>query len=169
MDRALAWLLRRFPASIRGILPPAPHLAYATDAVVDAGVHVFNEAYLPACGPRLRYIIKAATEKTFSENGVVGPFVDVGHPAGLRLQSRRLPILARDKVVFLAQAHCDELYQVMAEVRPRVAPSLEEIPSEGEEAKENYAILPFSFYAALFWMSSLGCTRQASTESKSRT
>ena len=81
-----------FTVSISGILPLAPHLAYVTDAVVDAGVHVFDEAYLPACGPRWLYIVKADTEKTFSENGVVGPSVDVGHPAGLRLRFQRLPV-----------------------------------------------------------------------------
>ncbi len=41
---------------IRGILPSAAHLVYATDTVVDAGVHVLNKAYLLACGSWWRYI-----------------------------------------------------------------------------------------------------------------
>ncbi len=62
MERAMAWLLQRFPTSIRGVLPPALHLVYATNAVVDAGVHVLDETYLLACGPWWRYIAEAAAE-----------------------------------------------------------------------------------------------------------
>ncbi len=103
MECALAWVLQRFPASIRGVLPLAPHLVYATNAVVDAGVHVLDETYLPACGPWWHYIAKADIEKTFLEKGVVGPFLKrweeerrgppVRQPAGLCLRSRRLPVL----------------------------------------------------------------------------
>ena len=145
MDRAPAWHWR-FPASIREILPPAPHLAYATDAVVDADVHVFDEAYFPACGPRWRYIVKEDTEKTSSENGVVGPFVDVGHPAGLCLQSRRLSVpRARQGGLPGAGALRRAVPRHGRGVAPHT-PSLDEISSEGEDAKENYATLPFSFY-----------------------
>ncbi len=55
---------------------PEPSLVYATDAVLDAGVHVLDETYLPVCGPLWCYIAKADNEETFSEKEVMGLFVD---------------------------------------------------------------------------------------------
>ncbi len=141
---------------ICGVLPPVTHLVYAADAVVDTSMHALNKAYLLACGLWLHYIAKADMDKTFSEMGVVGPFVggserksggdfwsDILWACAFGPNNCLYPM--HDKVVFLTQAQYNDLYQVMAEVRPHVTLFLDGILLEGEDTKENNTTSPFSF------------------------
>ncbi len=115
--------------------------------MLDAGVHVIDKAYLRVYGPLWCYIANADNEETFSEKGVIGPFVDrIGRKGDGDLRSDILwacasvpddrPYPACDKVVFLTQAHCDKLYHVMAEVWRR--PGQDPVGGGGRFGRQKY-------------------------------